>query len=89
MAQAQLREQVQTAVTESEALAILANSERLFSTQDVPAILSGFSDQVVVRFADQPEIRGKAALEKFLRARFTRQSGYRLSKNAALPFPAI
>lgn len=59
---------------------ILRSYEELFARADVAGILAGFADDVRVRFADIPEFRGKAALERFLRARFARQSGYRLSK---------
>ncbi|MDE2283901.1 MAG: DUF1348 family protein [Hyphomicrobiales bacterium] len=34
----------------------------------------------MIRFAGIPEIKGKAAAEKFLRARFARQKNYRLKK---------
>ena len=47
---------------------------------NVAGILAGFTDDCLVRFGDLPEIKGKAALEKFFRARSARQQGYRLRK---------
>lgn len=69
-----------TQLTTEDAQAILRRNEVLFSRADLPAILGGFHNDVIVKFADIPEIRGKAALEKFLAARFARQKGYRLRK---------
>jgi hypothetical protein len=42
--------------------------------------LSGFTDDIVVEFADLPRIKGKAELERILKARLTRQKGYRLEE---------
>jgi len=42
--------------------------------------LSGFTDDIVVEFADLPRIKGKAELERILKARLARQKGYRLEK---------
>jgi nuclear transport factor 2 (NTF2) superfamily protein len=67
-------------LTIEDARAILHRNEELFGRADLPAILEGFHSDVIVKFADIPEIRGKAALEKFLAARFARQKGYRLRK---------
>jgi nuclear transport factor 2 (NTF2) superfamily protein len=69
-----------TKVGREQALALVAEAERAFATGDVPGILAGYTDDVVIRFADVPEIRGKAQAEKFLRARFARQKNYRLTK---------
>lgn len=63
-----------------QAQAVLSNYETLFMKADVPGILAGFADTVIVRFADVPDFIGKPALEKFLKARFVRQKGYRLRK---------
>lgn len=54
--------------------------ERVFGEGDVAKMMQGFTDDVVVRFADRPEMRGKDAVETFLRARFARQKNYRLTK---------
>ena len=63
-----------------QALAIVKGVERDFASVNVGSIVAGYTDDVVIRFADVPEIRGKAQAEKFLRARFARQKNYRLSK---------
>jgi nuclear transport factor 2 (NTF2) superfamily protein len=68
-------------MTEEVAWAILHRNEELFEQADVSAILQGFHDDVVVRFAEIPEFRGKEALKRFLAARFARQRGYRLRKS--------
>jgi nuclear transport factor 2 (NTF2) superfamily protein len=67
-------------LTRELALKLVKNAEDFFGSGDVEAILRGYTDDVVIRFADVPEIRGKAAAEKFLRARFARQRNYRLRK---------
>lgn len=69
-----------TKVGREQALALVAGAERAFAAGDVAGILGGYTDDVVIRFADVPEIRGKAQAEKFLRARFARQKNYRLTK---------
>ena len=61
-----------------EALKIVQRAEDTFNRGDVDAILGRYADDVVIRFAGIPEIRGKAAAEKFMRARFARQKNYRL-----------
>jgi len=61
---------IDNALTIEQAQSILRNYESVFIRGDLPAILAGFADDVVVRFADHPEVRGKAALETFLRGRF-------------------
>lgn len=67
-------------VTREQALRLVQGAEEGFGSADVTGILSGYTDDVVIRFADLPEIRGKAAAEHFLRARFARQRNYRLKK---------
>ena len=61
--------------------ALVQATEDAFARADVPAILAGFTDDVIIQFADLPEIRGVAEAEKFLRARFARQKNYRLKKS--------
>jgi nuclear transport factor 2 (NTF2) superfamily protein len=63
-----------------EALKIVQRAEDSFNRGDVDAILSRYAEDIVIRFSGLPEIRGKAAAEKFLRARFARQYNYRLKK---------
>jgi nuclear transport factor 2 (NTF2) superfamily protein len=67
-------------VSREQALAMVKAAERDFGSANVESIVSGYADDVVIRFADVPEVRGKAAAEKFLRARFARQKNYRLTK---------
>lgn len=69
-----------TQVGREQALAMVKAAERAFATADVESIVAGYTDDVVIRFADVPEIRGKAQAERFLRARFARQKNYRLTK---------
>ena len=59
-----------------EALKIVQRAEDTFNRGDVDAILGRYADDVVIRFAGILEIRGKAAAEKFLRARFARQKNF-------------
>jgi nuclear transport factor 2 (NTF2) superfamily protein len=66
--------------TVEEARALVARVESLFMPWDIPGLLSGFTDDCVVRFGDLPEFRGKTALEKLFRGRSERQNGYRLRK---------
>ena len=63
-----------------EALNIVQRAEDTFNRGDVDAILTRYAEDVVIRFAGLPEIRGKAAAESFLRARFARQRNYKLKK---------
>ena len=63
-----------------EALRIVQRAEDTFNRGDIDTILNRYADDVVIRFAGLAEIRGKAAAEKFLRARFARQKNYRLKK---------
>jgi hypothetical protein len=71
---------VQKGFTRDEALKVVQRAEDTFNRGDVDAILGRYADDIVIRFAGIPEIRGKAAAEKFLRARFARQKNYRLKK---------
>ena len=68
-------------IDRERAAALVQATEANFARADVPAILAGFTDDVIIRFADLPEMRGLAEAEKFLRARFARQKNYRLKKS--------
>jgi nuclear transport factor 2 (NTF2) superfamily protein len=46
----------------------------------VDALVHGFTEDCVVRFAEQPERRGRAALRQLFTARLARQKDYRLTK---------
>jgi nuclear transport factor 2 (NTF2) superfamily protein len=74
-----LRMQVEP-LTVADARRIVAGVEAAFASHDVDRMLAGFSDGVVVRFAEQPEMRGKAEVRQFLESRMRRQQGYRLQK---------
>ncbi len=63
-----------------EASKVVQRAEDTFNRGDVDAILTRYADDIVIRFAGIPEIRGKAAAETFLRARFARQRHYKLKK---------
>jgi nuclear transport factor 2 (NTF2) superfamily protein len=54
--------------------------EDAFGAADLARIEQGFTEDAVARFADFPEIRGRAAIMRFLTARFARTKGYRLKK---------
>jgi len=63
-----------------DAEAVLARAQRLLNAGDISEVMKTFTPDVVVRFADFPEMHGKAPLETFLIARFARQKNYRLQK---------
>jgi nuclear transport factor 2 (NTF2) superfamily protein len=67
-------------LTFADAKAVLEHAQRLLNTGDIAAIMKTFASDVIVKFADFPETRGKPPLEKFLTARFARQKNYRLQK---------
>lgn len=67
-------------LTFADAEAVLERAQRLISAGDVAGVMETFCEDVVVKFADFPETRGRPALEAFLRARFKRQQNYRLQK---------
>lgn len=67
-------------VDRETALEMVRQAEKNFGSGAVEAILDGFTDNVVIRFADLPEMRGKADAERFLRSRFARQQNYELTK---------
>lgn len=67
--------------TIEEARAVVKYVESLFMPWNVEGILEGFTDDCIVRFGDLPEMRGKAELERFFRARSVRQRGYTLRKD--------
>jgi uncharacterized protein len=68
-------------LTVESARAIVKRVEALFAAADVAGIMQGFTADAVARFGDFPELRGRAAIEAFIRARFARQRGYRLEKH--------
>lgn len=54
--------------------------EDAFGDADLARIEQGFTEDAVARFADFPEMRGREAIMRFLRARFARTKGYKLTK---------
>jgi ketosteroid isomerase-like protein len=67
-------------LTEVQAATILRRYQELWNSAALTELLNGFSDDIVVEFADLPGFKGKAELERVLRARLARQKGYRLEK---------
>jgi nuclear transport factor 2 (NTF2) superfamily protein len=66
--------------TKVQANALLRAVEDMFHRRAIDALVRGFTEDCVVRFAEQPEQRGRDALRKFFTARLTRQKDYRLKK---------
>jgi nuclear transport factor 2 (NTF2) superfamily protein len=67
-------------LTLADAEAVHERAERLLNAGDISQVMKTFASDVVVRFADFPETRGRPPLEAFLKARFARQKNYRLQK---------
>ena len=67
-------------VTLEQAESAVRAAEHSFGRADIDAMLACFTEECVVRFAEQPDIHGKVALEAFLRARMARQRNYGLKK---------
>jgi len=63
-----------------QATALLRTVEGMFHRRDVDALVHGFTEDCVFRFAEQPEQRGREALRAFFTARLSRQQNYRLQK---------
>jgi nuclear transport factor 2 (NTF2) superfamily protein len=63
-----------------EASQLVQAVEDAFGAADLVAIEKGFTEDAVARFADFPEMQGRAAIMKFLTARFARTLGYKLTK---------
>jgi len=76
----QTRQGDQQTLTEVEATHILRHYQELWNRAAVEELLDGFTNGIVVEFADLPTIRGKAELERVIRARLARQKGYHLQK---------
>lgn len=68
-------------MTIAEARAMIAGLVEAFHAQDVERLADGWREDIVIRFADHPEIRGKAAAKQWLAARFARQKDYKLVKS--------
>lgn len=59
---------------------MIRHYQELMGSGKLDRILASFAPDVVVRFADFPEMRGVAELKQFLEKRFARQKNYRLTK---------
>ncbi len=66
--------------TKAQANQLLRAVEAMFHRSDIEALVRGFTEDCVVRFAEQPERRGRQALQDFFTARSARQKNYRLKK---------
>jgi nuclear transport factor 2 (NTF2) superfamily protein len=66
--------------TKAQANALLRAVEDMFHRVDIDALVHGFTEDCVVRFAEQPVRRGRQALRELLTARLARQKNYRLKK---------
>jgi nuclear transport factor 2 (NTF2) superfamily protein len=67
-------------LTWDEAKRLVRDVEDAFAAADLERIAQGFTEDAVARFADFPEMKGRAAIMSFLSARFARTKGYRLKK---------
>jgi nuclear transport factor 2 (NTF2) superfamily protein len=67
-------------MTQDEAEGLMREAEAAFGAADVDRIRAMFTEDVVVHYADLPEMRGLDAYTDFVRARFERQRDYRPSK---------
>ena len=79
-AQAARKEESRNPRTSEEARAFVAYVESLFMPWNIDALVSGFTEDCVVRFGVIPEFRGRDPLRKFFEARRAKQKGYRLRK---------
>jgi nuclear transport factor 2 (NTF2) superfamily protein len=70
---------VETWTTE-RAERLIGGVVELFHAVDVDGLVEGFTPDVVFRFGEQPEQKGRDALRALLSARLARQEGYRLTK---------
>jgi hypothetical protein len=67
----------------------LLPSRAASSRVDIAGIVAGFPPDAIARFGDFPEMRGRDAVEAFIRARFARQKNYRLQKHPRWGAPNV
>jgi len=67
-------------LTMEAAQQIIQEAQEAFAQHDVPRILRSFAPDIVIRYADFPEMRGLEQAKTWLEARFKRQKNYRLRK---------
>ena len=68
------------ALTEPEAARQVKHYEVLAASGSPDRMAESFASDVVVRFADFPEMHGLAELKRFIAARMARLKGYSLTK---------
>lgn len=68
------------ALTWQEAEQLVADQQGRTGSNDPERMAEAFAPNVVVRYADFPEMRGRAELKRFAASRFSRQKSYRLKK---------
>ena len=66
--------------TNEEARSFVAYVESLFMPWNIDALVSGFTEDCVVRFGVIPEFRGRDALRKFFETRRAKEKGYQFRK---------
>ena len=69
-----------SALTWDAAQRLVQDVEDAFGAADLVRIEHGFTEDAVALFADFPEMHGREAIMRFLRARFARTKGYKLKK---------
>ncbi|HEY1931276.1 MAG TPA: nuclear transport factor 2 family protein [Acetobacteraceae bacterium] len=77
-------EQAGRVLTWDQAMRLVQDVEDAFGAADLARIEQGFTEDAIALFADFPEMHGRDAIMRFLRARFTRTKGYRLKKQLRL-----
>jgi nuclear transport factor 2 (NTF2) superfamily protein len=68
-------------ISVEEATRMVEGVEDAYNAADIQRIVDGYTEDVVIRFGDVPEIRGKEDAEKFIGARFARIRNYKLKKS--------
>ena len=68
---------------------LLRQAERAFAAQDLDAICALFTDDLVARYAGEPEIYGRRQLRDYLERRLRRQLGYRPVKTLVAVAPNL
>lgn len=67
-------------ISYAEATRLVKEAETAFANADIESILASYTSDIIIRFADFPEMRGKEEAKRFLMARFARQKNYQLQK---------
>jgi len=72
--------QVAAPITWEAAETSMKLSEQRFQLGDVEGLISKYHDDIIIRFASLPEIRGREAAKAWLQKRLQRQLNYTLTK---------